>query len=106
MKAKRSKGYRAAIDDADHFIVVASHAESKRTIDLSSSSAWLDLSNLLLWSRRNTIDSVTVYAVQADGSQVRCGGWKVEAMVVTPEEIEAGHLSFRDDVVIKAMGYE
>ena len=106
MKAKRSKGYRAAIDDADHFIVVASHAESKRTIDLSSSSAWLDLSNLLLWSRRNTIDSVTVYAVQADGSQVRCGGWTAGEMIATPEEIEVGSRAFWDDFMIKAMGYE
>ena len=106
MKAKRSKGYRAAIDDADHFIVVASHAESKRTIDLSSSSAWLDLSNLLLWSRRKTIDSVTVYAVQADGSQVRCGGWTATVSDLTPEQVEAGHQAFRDDPIIKAMGYE
>ena len=98
--------YRQAIRDADHFKLVAWNGGDSRVIDLSSSSAWLDLSNLLLWSRRNTIDSVTVYAVQADGSQVRCGGWTAGEMIATPEEIEAGHLSFRYDVVIKAMGYE
>jgi hypothetical protein len=98
--------YRQAIRDADHFKLVAWNGGDSRVIDLGSRDAWLALSNLLMWSRRNHIDAVTVYAVGASGSEMRCGGWKVEAMVVTPEEIEAGHLSFRDDVVIKAMGYE
>ncbi len=98
--------YKKSIDDADHFKVVAWGGMDNRVIDLSSKGAWLDLSNLLLWSRRNTIDSVTVYAVQADGSQVRCGGWTAGEMIATPEEIEAGSRAFRDDPTIKAMGYE
>ena len=98
--------YKKSIDDADHFKVVAWGGMDNRVIDLSSKGAWLDLSNLRLWSRRNTIDSVTVYAVQADGSQVRCGGWTAGEMIATPEEIEAGSRAFRDDPTIKAMGYE
>ena len=98
--------YRQAIRDADHFKLVAWNGGDSRVIDLGSRDAWLDLSNLLLWSRRNTIDSVTVYAVQADGSQVRCGGWTAGEMIATPEEIEAGSRAFRDDPTIKAMGYE
>ena len=98
--------YKKSIDDADHFKVVAWGGMDNRVIDLSSKGAWLDLSNLLLWSRRNTIDSVTVYAVQADGSQVRCGGWTAGEMIATPEEIEEGSRAFRDDPTIKAMGYE
>ncbi len=98
--------YKKSIDDADHFKVVAWGGMDNRVIDLSSKGAWLDLSNLLLWSRRNTIDSVTVYAVQADGSQVRCGGWTATVSDLTPEQVEAGHQAFRDDPIIKAMGYE
>lgn len=98
--------YRQAIRDADHFKLVAWNGGDSRVIDLGSRDAWLDLSNLLLWSRRNTIDAVTVYAVQADGSQVRCGGWTAGEMIATPEEIEAGSRAFRDDPTIKAMGYE
>ena len=98
--------YKKSIDDADHFKVVAWGGMDNRVIDLSSKGAWLDLSNLLLWSRRNTIDSVTVYAVQADGSQVRCGGWTAKVSDLTPEEIEAGSWAFWDDLMIEAMGYE
>ena len=98
--------YKKSIDDADHFKVVAWGGMDKRVIDLSSKGAWLDLSNLLLWSRRNTIDAVTVYAVQADGSQVRCGGWTAEEMIATLEELEAGHQAFRDDPMIKALSRE